>query len=145
MAAHEAAVADLYLACARIYPELADLFQSLAKAEQDHAKSIADFVAKIKEGSAQIPPDRLDSQVVLTSLDSVQEILKEVRRGEIDRDDILAKCVELEETLLEKHCFDVVESDTPDLRQLLQKLSADTATHRDELRQALEGTTGPQS
>ena len=145
MAAHEAAVADLYLACAQLYPDLANLFRSLAQAEQDHAKSIADFAASVKDGVARIPRDRLDSQVVLTSLDRVEEMLKDLRRGKIEPHDMLFRCMELEESLLEKHCFDIVESDTPDLRELLQKLTIDTALHRDELRQALGATMGSTS
>ncbi len=58
---------------------------------------------------------------------------------------MLFRCMELEESLLEKHCFDIVESDTPDLRELLQKLTIDTALHRDELRQALGATMGSTS
>ena len=139
MAAHETAVADLYLACAKSFPQLAELFGSLAATEQDHARSITSFATKVKAGLARIASGRLDAQEILASLDRVQELIKQVSRAAIPLDDALSKCMELEETLLEKHCFDIIESDDSDLKQLLQKLSAETAEHRDELRKARGG------
>jgi rubrerythrin len=139
MAAHETAIADLYLACAKSFPQLADFFESLAATEQEHARSITSFATRVRAGLARIPPGRLDPQEILASLDHVQELLKQISRAAIPLDDALSKCMELEETLLEKHCFDIIESDDPDLKQLLQKLSAETAEHRDELRKAQAG------
>jgi len=142
MAANESAVAEIYEACAKLYPPRAKLFKKLTEAEHEHARSITGFSMKVKEGLARIPPDRLDAEVVMDSLDHVQELLKQVRQGGMEVEEALAKCAELEETLLEKHCFDVMETDSPDLKLLLGKLSADTAEHREELRRAREGEGG---
>jgi len=142
MAANESAVGEIYEACAKRYPPRAKLFKKLAEAEQEHARSITGFSVKVKEGLARIPPDRLDAGVVMESLDHVQGLLKQVRQGGMEVEEALAKCAELEETLLEKHCFEIVETDSPELKLLLEKLSADTAEHREELRQAREGEGG---
>jgi rubrerythrin len=139
MAAHEEAVAELYLACARSYPQLAELFNGLAETEREHARSIASFASKVRAGSARLQPNRLDARYIMTSLDGVNELLKRVRQGAISAEDALVECTDIEEGLLEKHCFDIIDSDAPELKELLQKLSADTAEHREELRRAASG------
>ena len=142
MAANESAVAEIYEACAKLYPQWAKLFKKLVEAEQEHARLITGFSAKIKEGLLQIPFDRLDAEVVMQAFEQVQGLLKQVRQGAMEAEEALAKCAELEETLLEKECFDVMETDSPELKLLLEKLSADTAEHREELRQARAGEAG---
>lgn len=142
MAANESAVGEIYEACAKLYPQWAKLFKKLAETEQEHARSITGFSAKIKEGLLRIPPDRLDANVVMEAFEHVQELLKQVRQGGMEVEEALDTCAELEETLLEKQCFDIMETDSPELKLLLEKLSADTADHREELRQAREGEAG---
>ena len=139
MAANELAVGEIYEVCAKLYPSRAKLFKKLAEAEQEHARSITGFSAKIKEGLLRIPPDRLDAGVVMESFEHVQELLKQVRQGGMEVEEALDTCAELEETLLEKHGFDIMETDSPELKLLLEKLSADTAEHREELRRGREG------
>jgi hypothetical protein len=48
MAAHEAAVADLYRAYARSFPAHRELLQSLAADEVEHARQIARFAEKVR-------------------------------------------------------------------------------------------------
>jgi rubrerythrin len=142
MAAHEEAIAQLYLACAQSFPHLADVFNGLAETEREHARSITSFAAKVRAGSARLQPDRLHPHEILTSLDHVNDLRSRIAQGAASLEDALAECTEVEETLLEKHCFDIIESDAPDLKELLQKLSDDTAEHREELRRAREQQTG---
>ena len=54
----------------------------------------------------------------------------------------LSACVDVENTFIEARYFEIIESDAPELKELLKTLAADFEAHRERLRQALEGERG---
>lgn len=138
MAAHESAIADLYEAYAQKFPEQAEFFHSLVAEEREHARSIVGFAEKARSGAARVNPDRFSSREILTSLDNVRQQLREAeRRRDIPLVEILSACADLEDSLLERRYFEILEGDGAELRQLLETLAGETEAHRDKVRQAL--------
>lgn len=142
MAAHEAAVADLYRAYARSFPAHRELLQSLAADEVQHARQIARFAEKVRAGLACVSPGRFSAELILTSLDHVKQRLEEAKRGGVSLVEALSTSADLENTFIEARYFEIIESDGPELKELLKTLAVDFKAHRDRLRQALERERG---
>src|SRR5574340_235556 len=142
LAAHEAAIGDLYRAYAARFPSHASLFSELAAAEREHARWITGFIAEVKQRVVQAGSGTVSTEAVLDSLDAVRALTKEAPTSDLTPEQALALCSELEEALIERQFFEVAETDSPAFQALLTHLSEDTAAHRDSLRQAREAAGG---
>jgi rubrerythrin len=142
MAAHESAVCDLYRALAARFPEQVELFAGLAEEEVEHARKIGGFADQVRAGAIQVDPERFPPADVLDSLDRLQARAAQLDRGDVSLAEVLAAAVDLEEELLERSYFEVVEADTPELVELLRTLDTETRTHREKLGVALEEARG---
>ncbi len=138
MAAHESAVCDLYRALAASFPEQAELFLGLAEEEVEHARKIGGFAEQVRAGAIQVDPQRFPPAQVLESLDRLRERARQLERGDVSLADALALAVDMENEILERSYFEVVESDGPELAELLRTLDAETRTHREKLGAAWE-------
>ena len=138
MAAHESAIAELYQRYAANFPEQRELFSQLAAEEVEHARLIAGFADEVRAATVRVNLDRFSSQAILASFDQVRERLKEAEVSTMSLLAALSIGVTIEETLIEKHCFDTFEDDSPELMRLFATLSADIAAHRDRLQQVWE-------
>jgi rubrerythrin len=134
MAAHEAAVAELYGAYAKRVPQYEKLFLLLQEEEVRHARLLADFVEKVRDGAVRVRPECFRSRDILASLDHLREHLRKAREGEVSAIEALSTAVDLESDLIEKRWFEIVETDDPELLRLLQTLAADQMAHGERLR-----------
>ena len=138
MAAHESAACDLYRALAARFPEKAELFLGLAEEEVEHARKIGGFAEQVRAGAIKVDPQRFPPAEVLESLDRLRERAARLERGDVSIAEALAVAVDLENEILERSYFQVVESDGPELAELLRTLDAETRSHREKLGPALE-------
>ncbi len=136
MAAHESAVADLYRAYSRRFPERSEFFDALAEDEVRHARMIAGFADDVKAGKVQIDPGRFSAATVLSSLDLVRKRVTEAGRAEITVLDALSTAKDLEHELIEQRYFEIAEGDAPELKGLLETLAAETDEHRQRVVEA---------
>jgi rubrerythrin len=142
LSAHEQAMGDLYRAYAERFPEAAELFRDLASAERAHAKWIADFATRMKAGQLQINPRRFRPAAFDTSLTHIREQIGEAQTGEVTLLTALSVSHDLEEALLERRYFEVLEGDSPELAELLLHLERETAEHLVRVRGAWEAERG---
>jgi len=142
MAAHESEIAELYRAYAQRFAPCRELFLGLAADEVEHARLISGLAAKVKAGEIQVVPGRFRAAAVLTSLDYVRECLQRVQNQESTLAAALATARDLEQGLIEKRFFDIVQEDGPEVMGLLCRLSEETATHRTRLEDPPCATTG---
>jgi len=138
LAAHEAAIADLYRLYADKLPDRKEFFNGLADDEVEHARQIATFTKKVKAGSISVNPGRFSEETILSSLDEVREKVKQAERRPISVVEALSTGVEIETAMIEKRFFEIVEGDGPEIEQLLRGLAAATAAHRARLLQECE-------
>ena len=138
LAAHEAAMGELYRLYAAKLPDSADLFQSLAAAERDHARSLTGLADEVKQGSVRIDPERFSAEAVLNSLDFIRERIAEANSSGVSLVEALSVALDLEEALIEKRYYEVVETDAAEVKRLLQRLCEETAAHLAQVRRAWE-------
>jgi len=142
MAAHESAIADLYQAYAARFAHHAEFFRALVADEREHARMIVGFAERVRSGSAHVNPDRFDARTILTSLDGVKQRLREAGDRSLSLVSALSVCAEIEDSMLERRYFEIIEGDGQELRQLLESLAADTEAHRNKVQQAWEKERG---
>ncbi len=142
MAAHESAACDLYRALAARFPGQAELFLDLAEEEVQHARKIGGFADQVRAGAIQVDPQRFPPAAVLQSLDRLQARAAQLGRGDVSLAGALAVAVDVENEILERSYFEVVDSDGPELAELLRTLDSETRTHREKLGAALEQERG---
>ena len=138
LAAHESAIADLYRVYAAKLPGYRQFFEQLASDEVEHARQIISFAAKVRAGSTHINPGRFSAESVLSSIDLVRAKVKEAQTTGISLIDALSTGAAIENMMLERRFFEVVERDGPELQRMMTGLAAATAAHRRRLMQALE-------
>jgi len=138
LAAHEAAMADFYSALAARFPERTDLFSTLASAERDHARRITDFAALVSAGTVRVDAGRFPAAALLASLDSIREEVRWARAPTMTLSGALSVAQELEDTLIESRYYEVVEGDSAELKELVERLSRELAEHRAVLERARE-------
>ena len=138
LAAHEAAMGDLYRLYAAKLPDSASLFESLATAERDHARALADFADGVKHGLVHIDPQRFTAEAVLNSLDYIKERLAEANSSSVTLAQALSVAHDLEEGLIEKQYYEVAEADCTEMKDLLQRLAQETAAHLAQVNSAWE-------
>lgn len=144
MAAHESVACDLYRALAARFPERAELFLGLAQEEVEHARKIGGFAERVRAGAIHVDPQRFPPAQVLESLDRLQARAAQLERGDVSLESALALAVDLENEILERSYFEVVDSDGPELAELLRTLDTETRTHREKLGAAWEQEQGTQ-
>ena len=138
MAAHESAIADLYHAYAEQFPDRRDFFQALANQEIAHARCIAGFAKEVEAARVLVNPGRFTSQSITTSLDFVEAQVRKAANPDLSLLDALATALDIEEALIERQYFRILEGDSASLKQLLQSLAAETSAHREQVRHAWE-------
>jgi rubrerythrin len=142
MAAHESAVAELYRAYGSRLPEHKELFEGLAAEEVGHARQIARFADKVRAGSVHVDAGRFSSESILASLDHIRGRMEEAEETELSFAGALSVAIDLEDALIERRYFEIFEDDTPELKELLRSLEAETEEHRQRLGKARERERG---
>jgi len=138
MAAHEWAIAELYEEYAARFAEHATFFRELAAEEKEHARLIVSFADDVRCHAVQVNPDRLSSIRILESLDNVLRRRKDAQSQQgPSLVNALSVCADLENAMIERRYFDVIQGDGPKLAKLLRALETDSEAHRDKVRQAL--------
>jgi hypothetical protein len=110
LAAHEAAMADLYSALAATFPECNQLSATLVDAERDHARRITDFAAMVSAGTVSAAPTRFPAAALLASLDSIREEARQAPASALS--EALSIAHELENRLIESRYYEELVTNT---------------------------------
>jgi hypothetical protein len=139
MSAHESAIAELYRAYGKRFPEHKELFDGLATDEVRHARQIARFADKVRAGAVHVDAGRFSAESILASLDDMRDRMAEANEAELSFAGALSAAIKIEDALIERRYFEIFDDDTPELKELLRVLEAETEEHRQRLGTAWEG------
>lgn len=137
LAQHEEAIAELYATYALKYPRAADLWHGLSDEEQSHAALLRTLLAQVDGVHVFLDTERFSLRAIQASVRYVRETVEEATYGSASLREALAVALNLEQALIESRAFLVFETDTPQIRRVLDQLRNQSGEHRDRLLCAL--------
>jgi len=135
----EEVIGQLYQAYAGRFPDQKSFWTRLASDEARHANWVRSFRDKVVGGSIVVPEDRFRMSQVEAALNDVKDHLRRARGQALPLESTLQTAVYIEHSLLETHLFEFLESDKPELKDLLARLHSDTEKHFHALNDLLVG------
>ncbi len=129
LANNEETIGRLYTAYAERFPESTDFWQGLAKEEQSHAAWIYKLGEGVNSGGILVDQQRFKAAAIRTTTNHIETEIKAAKQAYITSINALSIANAIEQSLIEKKFFDILESDSIELKRLLQKLKDDTAKH----------------
>jgi hypothetical protein len=130
LAEHELTLERLYEVYAEKLPKWGDFWSELAAEESEHEQMIRALKLKVEQGSIVCQPGRFSVEALKNSLDYVRGELARARALPVELAEALSTARDLEDSLIERHFFDVFEDDSEELTKTLQLLAARTSAHR---------------
>ena len=130
LAAHEEALADLYIAYARQFPEHGELWLGLAREERDHTRWVRTLSPHIQRGLVVFPEGRFNVVAVTRSLDYIRQQIVATDHGYLSLVNALARAYDLENALLDTGFFTTLKTDSAHLKKVLRALSYATERHK---------------
>ncbi len=134
LADHEMAVGRLYRAHSERLGEHREFWLRLAGEEVDHASWLHSLFPLIKEGTLGLVAGRFPTAAIRTSLDYVEKRIADASGGALTLVTAVSVATDLEDAMIEKRFFDVVDDDSPELRRVLARLAASTREHLERVK-----------
>ena len=135
LAKNEEAVAQLYSAYADRFPEHKDFWSGLAVEEIDHAAELRKLCEITAKGGLYIGEGRF-STIAISNFSSYVEKESEPDRVKASSFiNALSVALYIEESIIEHKFFDVFETDSAELKQVLLNLAAETKRHLEQVKQ----------
>lgn len=134
LAESETALHRLYAGYAEILPELGEFWARLAKEETTHAAWVNALSERLQAGELAFRDGRLVPQIFETFLGYVNERIAEITSAPPSLFSALSIARDIEDTIVEKHYYDVLEGDSPASRQLLAILGKTAHEHAERVR-----------
>jgi uncharacterized protein (DUF934 family) len=131
MAALELALSALYQACSNRFAEDRNFWLAIAHQEQAHAGYLKKLAALIAAHPAEFRIGRaFNSAAIKTVRSGVERHLQEVRDGHIDRVRALYIGRDIESSVLEAKYAEIIDTDSTRFREIMDRISRETAEHR---------------
>lgn len=130
LADNEMMVHDVYAHYAQIFPDLKEFWEHIAKEETGHYQMLMDLNKKAQEGLVHIDQNRFKTEAVEFVKKYLQEKIAEQNPG---LDIALANAKNIENSLLEKDTFEIFETDSAELKNVLDHLRLETEEHLKEV------------
>ena len=129
MQEHEKAIARLYQAYAERFDEYTDFWFDLANEELKHAACFSSLRLQLKGNPDFIIIKRFSADAIDFSIRYVNELIERTKDPEFELINAFSLAVKLEEALLEKNFFEVLDDDTQEVKDTLSFLANETERH----------------
>ncbi|HNT36579.1 MAG TPA: hypothetical protein PKH07_16450 [bacterium] len=135
----ELALSDLYLECARIWPERAELWDCLGREEIEHAKYLAKIEEIVREQPQSFVVHRpFALSAIETFHAAIKRRLEQVRIRGLSLRDILAIARDFESSIIEMRFVDYLQFKDAQNNALAKAIEAQTQQHRKKLTDAVQ-------
>ena len=134
LAKNEEAVSQLYSAYADRFPYYEDFWSELAVDEIDHANKLRKLCKLADSGGLYIREGRFNTTAVSNFSSYVEREAKPDRIKASSLINALSVAMHIEESMIEHKLFDIFETDSAELRQVLLNLAAETKRHLEQVR-----------
>ena len=129
MKEHELAIAELYEVYADKFPEYKDFWTQFSSEEIQHADCINSLQIIVEESTEDFVVERFKIGAIENSTKYVKNLADMARQSDISLINAISTAVYLEQALIEKNYFEVIESDNAQTKHILSLLTERTRKH----------------
>ena len=133
---HEEAISRLYAAYARRFPADRDFWLSLSQEESQHASWIGLLRERTEEESSGLIVNRFPAAAITHSLNYISRLIEGANRPDLTPVNALSAALDIEQALLENRYFEVFDSNSAEVRRVLELLAQETRAHIEKVRYA---------
>ena len=134
LARNEEAISRLYTAYADKFPDYKDFWSDLANEEIGHSNWLRGLSPQIREDSIYFNEGRFKPGAIQTFLNYLERELAKAREQKMLLVNALSTALYIEEALIERKYFEVIEGDSAGMKHILLDLAAATENHIDRVR-----------
>jgi type II secretory ATPase GspE/PulE/Tfp pilus assembly ATPase PilB-like protein len=127
--AHEIAMHDIYNLFASKYRDYEDFWRGIAEEEKVHAHWVRAIRSKAENGEVSVTADVVAISTIETSLDYIKNQIKEFASQENPVDRAFNLAMRIENSIIERKIFDVVQTDSEPMKKTLLNLVEKTRMH----------------
>ena len=135
---NELDISRLYALYSKNIPGHADFWRQLSQEEIAHAKAIAKAFEDAGKGDDHFKENNFTRGIIKYISDFVSEKTIEAENDPPAHGKALETALRVEQSMLEKKCFDIFIPTDESLKEVLKKLNRETEKHVASLRQELE-------
>jgi len=135
---NELLIARLYMAYSEHFSDHRNLWNDLAEDEKKHAGMIRTLVHQIQDGSVTLGEERFDPASISMFAEYLTARWGKARNEVISREDAFQNALAIEHDLLERNFFRVFETDSEEMKIILEALESSTKQHRMKLTAAVQ-------
>jgi len=136
---YELGLSHLYNGFAKAFPEHKEFWTKLSVEEDTHAFMLRSFKEMVENGDLELPPRRFSLEAIDNNLRKLSSLQDLFLRSGISLKEALEWALEIESGILEHQTFLSVEGDPPEMKRVLDVISADTRRHSQELKNLYKG------
>jgi hypothetical protein len=133
---NELNVSELYALYAKKIPAKCTFWERLSQEEISHAAAIRNDSAGLNLEQS-IVENNFSRGIIKYVMDFVLEEIQKAQNSRVTHFDALNTALRIERSMLEKKCFDMFMPTSTTLKELFEKLNADTEKHTEELMEEL--------
>jgi hypothetical protein len=127
----EGVISELYKTAGDLWEEDKDFWASLAQAESSHAEYIRKMAAILNRKPQEFEIGRpLAAAGIKTVISGVQNNIQKLKKGEINKKQILFISRDIEQSLLESKYTEILKTKDLDYQRLIHDVASQTETHK---------------
>ena len=125
----EEAIATLYDAYGRSFPEMAAFWNSLSAEEHAHVRLLKSLHKQLDKGNVFYNLGRFDTQIIDAYITKARAEQAALKTGTVSASQAVSVALLLETSLVDAHFYDIVTSDAPEFTVIADHLSKATRRH----------------
>ena len=128
---HETLLGKLYNVYAQFFIEQKEFWVKIAEDENQHAETLGRLQARVLEGTATFNTERFKPEALMLSAEFIQRQLALAQEGKVSLPQALSTALDLENSLLEKVYYEVINANTEEVKDMLTAIAEEEKNHRD--------------
>jgi rubrerythrin len=129
LAKNEEEIGELYKLYARVLPQYQDLWLELADDEMNHARWIRDFAKGVDKGTLVLNKKLFPESTFNYYHDYMQGAMEKASKRGIEPMQAFTSALYMEQSLIEKRCFEAVDTGSAEFDKVALRLQQETIGH----------------
>jgi len=135
---NEEKVADLYYVYADLFVTHSDLWSMISAQEREHSRLFRGLSLIDEEDASSFKINRHSMGILNYISRFIDDQLSIARSGKIDAACALETALRLEQSMIEKKCFEMFEPRSEEIYEAFRRVNHETGQHRDRFQKELK-------